>query len=51
MVELTCDSCDKTKEFPDVLTVVTDEITGWELDVETSDDVLKVTDAYCLDCQ
>lgn len=51
MVELTCASCETTKEFPSTLTVIDEEIDGWALDIELEDGYIKVTDAYCQSCQ
>jgi len=51
MTKLTCSSCQKEKDFPNTLTVVTDEIEGWELTVESNADILKVTNALCENCQ
>lgn len=53
-MELECDVCGSTKEFPDRLTVVEDEseLEGvqWEIDIEERDSALVVTAARCANC-
>jgi hypothetical protein len=51
MVELTCSNCERTESFPNTLTVVTDEINGWTLQVKSVENGLQITDSYCPECQ
>lgn len=51
MPTLECSSCGTSKEFPSRLTVVDEDIDGWELEFEEQENKLLVTDVYCRDCQ